>query len=173
MEIWKDIEGYEGLYQVSNFGNVRSLNWRNTGGTRNLTLKRHNRGYLHVELAKAGVCKAFLVHRLVAKHFVLGYAEGLVVNHINECKTDNRAENLEWMSQSSNTKYSLVHRSSTAKRCRKNTRPIFQIKASGEKTPWPCILEAVRATGFNAWSIKQCCEGKRKTAYGYMWQYAT
>lgn len=173
MEVWKDIEGYEGLYQVSNLGNVRSLNWRNTGKIRNLTLKRHNRGYLQIELSKARVCKTFMVHRLVAKHFVPGYVDGLVVNHINECKTDNRADNLEWVSQSINTEYTQNLHSSTAERCRKNTRPVFQVKANGEKIRWTCILEIVRATGFNAWSIKQCCEGKRKHAYGYEWQYAT
>ena len=103
MEVWKDIQGYEGLYQVSNLGNVRSLNWRNTGQVRNLYLKPQNRGYLQVELAKCGQKRGFTVHRLVAMAFVSGYAEGKVVNHINEDKRDNRAENLEWVSQSDNT----------------------------------------------------------------------
>lgn len=172
MEVWKDIRGYEGLYQVSNLGNVRSLNWRNTGTVRNLTLKSHNRGYLKVELASKGKCKTFMVHRLVAFHFVPGYQDGFVVNHINERKTDNRADNLEWVSQAKNTEYTLSKHSSVSDRCRSNKRQIIQLKENGERVVWECILAVVRATGFNAWSIKQCCEGKRKHAYGYKWQYA-
>lgn len=83
---FRDIRDYEGLYQVSNLGNVRSLNWRNTGTVRNLALKSHNRGDLKVELANRGKCKTFMVHRLVALHFVPGYQDGFVVSHINERK---------------------------------------------------------------------------------------
>ena len=173
MEVWKDIQGYEGLYQVSNLGNVRSLNWRNTGQVRNLYLKPQNRGYLQVELAKCGQKRGFTVHRLVAMAFVSGYAEGKVVNHINEDKRDNRAENLEWVSQSDNTCYTYERHTSLSERCRKNTTPVVQIAENGTRTVWDCILAVVKATGFNAWSIKQCCEGKRRSAYGCSWQYVT
>lgn len=172
MEVWKDIHGYEGLYQVSNLGRVRSLNWRNTGEIRELCLKPHNRGYLQIELTNRGIKKTFTVHRLVALHFVQGFQDGFVVNHINENKTDNRADNLEWISQSENTDYSYARHSSVRERSRKNIRPVVQIAPDGSKTIWDCILAVVRGTGFNAWSIKQCCEGKRKQAYGYKWQYA-
>ncbi len=170
---FRDIRDYEGLYQVSNLGNVRSLNWRNTGTVRNLALKSHNRGDLKVELANRGKCKTFMVHRLVALHFVPGYQDGFVVSHINERKTDNRADNLEWVSQAKNTEYTLSKHSSVSDRCRSNKSQIVQLKENGEQVVWECILAIVRATGFNAWSIKQCCEGKRKHAYGYKWQYAT
>ena len=130
MEVWKDIQGYEGLYQVSNLGNVRSLNWRNTGQVRNLYLKPQNRGYLQVELAKCGQKRGFTVHRLVAMAFVSGYAEGKVVNHINEDKRDNRAENLEWVSQSDNTCYTYERHTSLSERCRKNTTPVVQDRKS-------------------------------------------
>lgn len=172
MELWKDIQGFEGLYQVSNLGNVRSLNWRRTGQVKELFLKKHNRGYLQVELTNGKIKKTFMVHRLVALHFVVGYQKGYVVNHINENKTDNRAENLEWLSESANVNYTLSRHSSVTERCRKNVTPVLQIDANNHRTLWSCILEAVRVTGFNAWSIKQCCEGKRKQAYGYKWQYA-
>lgn len=173
MEVWCDIRGYEGLYQVSNLGKVRSLNWRNTGTVRELCLKPHNRGYLQIELANNGVKKTFMVHRLVALHFIPGFQDGFVVNHINENKIDNRADNLEWVSQSENTDYTFSRHASIQERCRKNTCPVVQIASDGNRVLWDCILAVVRDTGFNAWSIKQCCEGKRKQAYGYKWQYAT
>lgn len=181
MEVWKDIQGYEGLYQVSNLGNVRSLNWRNTGQVRNLYLKPQNRGYLQVELAKCGQKRGFTVHRLVAMAFVSGYAEGKVVNHINEDKRDNRAENLEWVSQSENTKYSCRPISGvtfkrhvvkgTARKCK---TPVIQINVNGERVKeWASAVAVKVALGYSDWSIKQCCEGKRRSAYGYLWQYAT
>lgn len=171
-EVWRDIVGYEGLYQVSNQGNVRSLNWRNTGEVRNLFLKPHNQGYLQVELAKNGKRKMFTVHRLVALHFVIGYREGFVVNHINENKTDNRTINLEWCNQSTNTKHSIVP--NKKRKVRKCYLPVVQKKLDGtEVKRWESPVEVKHSLGFSDWSIKQCCLGNRKQAYGYMWQFAT
>ena len=105
-EIWKDISGYEGLYQVSNFGNVKSLNWRRTGKPKNLYLKAHNRGYLQVELAKNGVKKSFMVHRLVAEAFIKNPNGFPVINHKDEDKANNSVENLEWCDNRYNKTYS-------------------------------------------------------------------
>ena len=181
MEIWKDIQGYEGLYQVSNLGNVRSLNWRNTGKVRNLYLKPQNRGYLQVELAKNGNRKCFTVHRLVALHFVFGFSEGLVVNHKNENPTDNRAENLEWVTQSENTAYSYrpsvngpYKRQIPKGKARKCTLPVVQLTLSGGFLRlWESAVAVKAELGYSDWSIKQCCLSKRKQAYGFKWQYAT
>ena len=85
-EIWRDVVGYEGLYQVSNKGNVKSLNWKNRGYERNLYLKPHNKGYLQVELAKDGKKKCFVVHRLVAIAFIPNPHKHPQVNHIDENK---------------------------------------------------------------------------------------
>lgn len=179
-EVWQDIKGYEGLYQVSNMGHVRSLDWNHTGKIRNLYLKPHNQGYLQVELHKNGTRKMFTVHRLVALHFVQGYQEDFVVNHINEIKTDNRAENLEWCSQSENTKYSMIpgkRRTTKNPRKRKAFKcfsPVIQLGLDGsEIRQWESPVAIKHSLGFSDWSIKQCCLGKRKQAYGYMWQYAT
>lgn len=98
MEVWKDIDGYEGLYQVSNTGKVRSLRYRNRDEVRELFLKPHNQGYLQVELHKNGKRKMFTVHRLVAMAFVDGYEVGKEVNHIDENKQNNVSTNLEWVS---------------------------------------------------------------------------
>ena len=166
MEIWKDIQGYEGLYQVSNLGNVRSLNWRNTGEVRNLYLKPHKQGYLQVELHKDSERKMFTVHRLVAVHFVEGFDKDKVVNHKNENKTDNRSDNLEWVSSSFNRLYSRKEEN----RC---DIPIIQLSLTGEIIrEWLSPRTIRDELGYSDWSIKECCKGKRQQAYGYKWQYA-
>lgn len=181
-EVWKDVVGYEGLYQVSNKGNVKSLNWKNTGKQQNLFLKPHNKGYLQVELAKDGKKKCFVVHRLVATAFIpnpLGLPQ---VNHKDENKRNNFAENLEWCNASYNVNYSLeLHRDQSGKgvptRKRANTKranqPINQFSQDGSlvKT-WSDSRTIYLETGMSDWSITQCCRGNRHTAYGYTWQYA-
>lgn len=165
-EEWKDIKGYEGKYQVSNLGNVRSLNWRNTGRIRNLYLKPHNKGYLQVELHENSKKKMFTVHRLVALHFVDGFSDDKIVNHKNEDKTDNRFDNLEWVSHSYNRSYSLTeeHRCDT---------PIVQYSLQGEfLKKWDSPIDIKHKLGYSDWSIKECCKGKRKKAYGCIWRYA-
>jgi hypothetical protein len=107
-EVWKDIEGYEGLYQVSSLGNVKSLGRRKSvaekGGYYNLgdiNLRLGNRrGYKSVTLCKDGIPKPFAVHRLVAFAFLENKENKKTVNHINGIKSDNRVDNLEWVSQS-------------------------------------------------------------------------
>ena len=105
-EIWKDIEGYEGLYQVSNFGRVRSFH---CGKTKILNPKPSKQGYKMVSLCKNGISSPISIHRLVALAFVPGYAPTLVVNHKDEDTTNNAAENLEWVTSSYNTRYNEAH----------------------------------------------------------------
>lgn len=170
-EIWKDIPGYEGLYQVSNLGNVKSLNWRKTGNPRNLWLKPHRKGYLQVELAKNGIKRLFLVHRLVAEVFVPNPFSLPQVNHKDEVKTNNAVENLEWCNASYNAIYSLKRSPSKRKR---QGKKICQCSMDGEliKT-WNDSRTIFLETGMSDWSISECCRGNRKTAYGYKWQYAS
>lgn len=100
MEIWKDIEGYEGLYQVSNYGDVLSL-------YNNITLRqrRNYKNYLFVKLYKNSVSKQFAVHRLVAQAFIPNPNNLPQVNHKNEIKDDNRPVNLEWCDAKYNINY--------------------------------------------------------------------
>lgn len=178
-EIWKDIAGYEGLYQVSNLGNVRSLRYRNRYEVRELYLKPHNRGYLQVELHKDGKRKMVTVHRLVAMAFVEGYEESKQVNHIDENKKNNISTNLEWVTVSQNVLHSLRHRTVPVTRnypkfhARTDRRPVIQMSLGGEIIArWESTIKVKEALGYSDWSIKQCCRGNRRTAYGYKWQYA-
>lgn len=113
MEIWKDIHGYENYYQVSNKGNVRSVDRVGRCGNHGTLLYRGktlsggigSHGYLSVVLSKQGKTKTRTIHSLVAEHFVDGYKPGYEVNHIDLTKTNNHASNLEWVTPSYNTKH--------------------------------------------------------------------
>lgn len=112
MEIWKDIAGYEGLYQVSNLGRVKSLE-RDTKRARpqhiqERILKQRNGEYLMVYLADAGKYEARLVHRLVAQAFISNPDNKPIVNHIDGNKYNNRADNLEWCTHKENVIHAFV-----------------------------------------------------------------
>jgi len=106
-EIWKVVIGYEGLYQVSNFGNVKSLGNEFSRKERLLKPSLQSKGYFNVVLQKNGKRKTVLVHRLVAEHFIPNIKNKPQVNHINGIKTDNRAENLEWLSHRENLDHAI------------------------------------------------------------------
>ena len=96
MEIWKDIEGYEGYYQISNEGRVKSLNYNKTGKEKTLCSVLDKYGYYTIGLHKEGNCKRYLVHRLVAEAFIPNEYNKPCIDHINTVRTDNRVENLKW-----------------------------------------------------------------------------
>lgn len=168
-EVWKDIKGYEGLYQISNLGNVRSLDYRGRGYTKNLSVKRMGQ-YLGVGLCDGSEKpKYFYVHRLVALHFVDGYRDGLTVNHLNEIRTDNRAENLEWCTQKVNNSYgSRLERIGEL-----HQKPIEQIDLNGNLVRRFKGAFETRMVGFTPSLVTACCKGKAETHKGYKWQYAT
>lgn len=121
-EIWKDIQGLEGRYQVSSTGRIRSLNYRRQKRIKVLKPRNDGRGYYSVTLDK----KNYKVHRLVAIHFVDGYKPGLVVNHLNEIRTDNRQENLAFCTRGENILYSFnIHGS------KKTGRQVKQYDSKG------------------------------------------
>ena len=108
IEIWKDIEGYEGLYQVSNLGRVRSLNYRRSGISKLLKQSTDEKGYKQVGLCKNGKQKNYHVHRLVAIAFISNPNNLPIINHKDENPSDNNANNLEWCTYEYNLNYGTV-----------------------------------------------------------------
>lgn len=168
-EEYKDVIGYEGKYQVSNLGNVKSLNYNRTGKERILKAGKSGRGYLYVILFKGGKGKPYTVHRLVAEAFIPN-PQGLPeVNHISEDKEDNRVSNLEWCSHIDNCSYGTRNR----RIAEKNSKPIYGInKVSGLITEFKSTMEAERITGINHGNIVSCLKGRLKTAGNFYWMYA-
>ena len=165
MEIWKDIKDYEGLYQVSNLGRVKSLKY---GKEKILKSCKLNNGYLIVNLHKEGKQKHYYIHRLVATAFIPNPDNLSQVNHINEDKTDNRVENLEWC----DNKYNINYGTRNERIGKTNSIPILQFDLDGEFVKkWDSIMQVERELGFDNSGICMCCKGKRKSAYGYKWRY--
>ena len=107
MEIWKNIENYENKYQISNFGNVKSLNYRGTKKEKLLKLVPNKIGYINVQLSKNGIVKPFYVHRLVAIAFIENPKNKPYINHLDCNINNNNVENLEWCTHSENEKHSF------------------------------------------------------------------
>ena len=166
-EEWKDVKGFEGRYQVSNMGRVRSLDrWTlddRPHFVKGMMLKpspNKGRGYLRVSLSDGHRnYKHYEVHRLVALHFVPGYKQGLVVNHKNEVKTDNRAENLEWCTYQYNLNYSDV--------VAWKRKPVYQYDLDGNFIKkFKCGQQAEQELGF--YITHAIYESKRGYTHGFL-----
>ena len=131
-EEWRDVEGYDGAYQVSDLGRVRSKKY---GRWRLLSASKDKDGYLTVLLSNNGKRKTSKVHRLVAQAFIENDDSGKnEINHINEDKTDNRADNLEWCDRKYNNTYNDIHHRRITKLCKIKSlyRPNLSIKKNIE-----------------------------------------
>ena len=172
IEEWKDIKDYEGLYQVSNWGKILSLNYRNTGKPVLMNPGTDKDGYLVVYLSKNGEDKLCKVHRLVAQTFIPNPDNLPQVNHKDEDKTNNRVENLEWKSPKDNSN----HGTRTERVAKANTngirsKPILQLSLSGDLIrEWPSIGECGR-NGFSKGNVWSCCNGKLPQYKGFLWRY--
>lgn len=174
-EEWRDIEGYEGLYQVSNLGRVKSVERTiiNTKGVlkhvKERILKQGiiNSGYVKVDLCKNGKYDTKTVHRLVAKAFIPNPDNLPEVNHINETKTDNRCANLSWISRIEN-----VHHGTGLKR-NGELHSHWVICIETQKK-YKSMKEACADVGIKTSSnIRVCCRNPHRTAGGYHWKYAS
>jgi len=107
MENWKDIKSYEGIYQASDLGNLRSLNYKRTGKIQVLKPALDNKGYLRTAFMKDGILKTVKVHRVIAQTFLNTIDDKNQVNHINGIKTDNNLINLEWCNNTENQNHAI------------------------------------------------------------------
>lgn len=169
-EVWKDIRGYEGLYQVSNHGRVKSLGNKKTRKEKLLKASKDGAGYLMIWLYKEGKALSKTVHRLVAIAFVNGYKDGLHVNHIDECKINNKASNLEWVTQMQNNNHGTHNKKLSVA----NGKPIIQYDLEGnEIARFHGAREASRQTGIANSNICNCCNCDKNYSHagGYIWRY--
>ena len=191
IEIWKtavyDDEIYEGLYKVSNFGRILSLNYRRTGKAKLMTPGTDKDGYFQVNLRKNGEDKWCKVHRLVAETFLPNPENKPCINHKIEGKKgksmnfvffnkdgtiDKERTTIEWVTYKENNNYG-THNERVAKANTNGIRSkkVLQFSLSGELIrEWPSVSECGR-NGFNQGNICECCNGKRKTAHGFIWMY--
>lgn len=182
-EVWKDIPGYEGMYQISNTGRVKSLSRerkcnRNSVATVKERIKPHfvnKKGYCQIGLCKNGKRTGFHVHRLVAMAFIPNPYNKKTVNHIDGNKSNNNVENLEWATYSENIKHAFLNNLiDNSHSYDERKKPIVQMdKESGELlNTYDSIGSAMRSIGKNTKNaIISCCKGRIKTAYGFCWLY--
>lgn len=184
MEVWKDVVGYEGYYEVSSYGRVRSvgkyvnvaIRYNNVryrkGRVLKLNLKRN--GYLTVDLSKDNKTKTISVHRIVAMAFLPMIEGKNVVNHINLNKLDNRVENLEWTTHKENSQHAASHGVMYG-----GLRKLIRCCETGElfESSYKAA-EWLNKTKFQyskqietvSKNIRACCCGTKRSAYGYHWK---
>lgn len=192
-EIWKDVVGYEGLYQVSNLGRVKSVERYRKGKRGSMTYCKErilssrisNAGYYQTCVCKENMKKLLLTHRMIAKAFIPNEKELKCVDHINGIRTDNRVLNLRWCSHKDNLNFDLArenisksakasekhrkHITSIAKGCCKEVVVVFQNGIIKE-------YESAAATendGFHHSNVAACCKGKQKTTHKCRCYYKT
>ena len=188
-EIWKDIEGYEGIYQVSNLGRVRSLDrivpaaCALSKGNQVVNYLRKGKiltdywsgpkscRYKSVALSKDDKPKNFRVHRLVARAFVQNPNNKPEVNHIDEDKSNNRADNLEWVTRIENERHGTKIKRGVLNRDRKAVEALDEY--GNVVGTYDCITDAAKGIGISISTIWQVCNKIRncKTAGGYRWRY--
>lgn len=158
-EIFKDIPGYEGLYRASNKGRILSLH---SNPPRFLKAAKKVTGYLIVGLSKYGKSKTYGIQYLVGRAFpeICGeYFEGAEANHLDGDRSNNVPQNINWLCHKDNIRFSQL-------------KPVAQYTLDGKLVKiYPSTIDAAKETGLHQGNIVLCCQGKRHTCGGYIWQY--
>ena len=187
-EIWQDIKGYEGLYQISNLGRVKSF--RRFNGhhyiSREKILTPQKNKYLTVRLADGNKTKQYQVHRLVAETFIPNPFNKVYVNHINGNKKDNMVNNLEWCTPKENTIHAYKNNLIKKTTDKKNKAALNNIKKAWSKTSkkvnqydlnnnfikqWESISSIAKINNYRRCSVTNACNNK-KIYKNYIWKYA-
>lgn len=184
-EVWKDIEGYDGKYKVSNMGNVLTNNYKNKKITKILKPSDNGRGYLGVSLYKNGKIHSKTIHKIVAEAFIDNPYNLPQVNHKDGDKNNNTVDNLEWCTAKENIRHAWKNglvkiteerRQRSIKQLEKYTKTIaveinqYTLDEKYIKT-WKSIKEASETLKIPAGNICNCCKRKLKQAGGYIWAY--
>lgn len=190
-EIWKDVVGYEGLYQVSNLGRIvgceRKISNNHILPRKLKSLKRKKTGYYGTSIVNSkGESKNVLVHRLVAMAFIPNPHKYPQVDHIDGNKANNNVENLRWCTAKENVNFplSLANRSRSLKIAQNNPQTISKkIKSSHKKKvnqfslsgefikTYESLRDIQRTLGFNITNVTACAHGRKRSAYGYIWKF--
>ena len=173
IEEWRDIKGYEGLYQVSNTGKVRSLNYHLTGKTKILRPAKSKKGYLQLHLSKNGQVTNFKVHRIVADTFLSNPLNLTEINHKDENKTNNNVDNLEWCSREYNVNYGTRNQTVSERLTNRTdlSKPVLQFTKTGVLVNEYQSTQEASRNGFTGSLVVRCCNGERHTHRGFMWKY--
>lgn len=159
-EIWKDIKDYEGLYQVSNYGRVKSLYKKTNFNTSKETILSpgiDKRGYLQVVIYKESKPRGRRIHRLVAETFIENPENKRTINHLDENKLNNKSNNLKWATDQENIDYS-------------QSKAVVQIKDNNVIKIWTSASEAAKH-GFHQGHISICCRNENNSHRGFKWKF--
>lgn len=169
-EAWKDIKGYEGVYRISNYGNVESVARRDALGrqiqSRIMKPQTNKKGYLHVCLMRGKEYKHYLIHRLVADAFIGERPAEYEVNHIDENKKNNRADNLEYVTHTQNVRH--------GKGIEKRSKAVIATLPDGTEEYYISATEAGEKLGVTKVAIGNAIHGngRTKTSCGRLWRFA-
>ena len=172
IEEWRDIKGFEGYYQVSNMGRVKRLKIvGNEGRTyrERILVPVYNTRYLNVSLCKNGTVKQRRVHRLVCEAFIENPYNYPCINHKDENRLNNNADNLEWCTYKYNNSYGTV----VVRRAKSRCRAVIQMDLRGRRIKkWDSLKDASEYFGVEYSNIISACRGRQLTSAGYKWRYA-
>lgn len=188
-EIWKDIKGYEGLYQISNLGNVKKIKNKKYNINKKeveekeinkyISIGKHKLGYKNVKLTdKNGIRKNLFLHRIIAEAFIENPNNFNIINHKDGDKSNNDINNLEWTSQKDNVNHAWKNglcenvRKVCAINGRKKSKKIIQKNKNGEVIKvWNSTMDIERELGILHNNITSCCKHYNRTAGGFIWEY--
>ena len=183
-EEWRDIKGFEGLYQISNYGRVKSLEkilfckrYNISGRHYDTKILKNNKskdGYYKIQLFKDGLYKTIKISRLVAQAFIPNPENKPEVNHKDGNKTNNQVSNLEWNTTSENGKHAwnMGLRTKNFGKNNKSSKPILQYTLNNVFVKeWECLNQIHKELGYDKKYIRKCCNKQAKQSHNYIWRW--